>query len=98
MLLDNRSPAIKAICAPTAMVGTISKVSPRFSTSAPLKNRLSSRFGFPSSAFDRGYAAGEKGDDQTAIADYSEAIRLVPDYADAFRGRGLLYDALVKKS
>jgi hypothetical protein len=57
-----------------------------------------SRFGFPSSASDRGHAAGEKGDDQTAIADHSEAIRLVPDYADAYRGRGLLYDALVKKS
>jgi serine/threonine protein kinase/Flp pilus assembly protein TadD len=45
-------------------------------------------------AFDRGNAAVGKGDDQEAIAQYSEAIRLKPDYAFAFNNRGNVYSNL----
>jgi lipoprotein NlpI len=33
-----------------------------------------------------------KGDHDRAIADYNEAIRVKPDYADAFNNRGVTYD------
>ena len=42
-------------------------------------------------ALDRGKGAAAKGDYQTAIADYSEAIRLKPDDPDAFKDRGNAY-------
>jgi len=42
-------------------------------------------------AYDRGLAAAEKGEYQTAIANYSEAIRLKPDFADALNKRGIAY-------
>jgi serine/threonine protein kinase len=45
-------------------------------------------------AFDRGYAAAEKGDYQTAINEYSEAIRLKRDFAFAFNNRGNAYNDL----
>jgi serine/threonine protein kinase/Tfp pilus assembly protein PilF len=45
-------------------------------------------------AFDRGLVAEEKGDHQQAIADYSEAIRLKPDYPEAFNNRGVAYYSL----
>ncbi len=38
-------------------------------------------------------ANGKKGSHDKAIADYSEAIRLKPDLADAYAGRGEAYDA-----
>jgi tetratricopeptide (TPR) repeat protein len=47
-----------------------------------------------SAAYDRGLVAAEKGDYQTAIADYSEAIRLKPNFAEALVNRGLNYDEL----
>jgi tetratricopeptide (TPR) repeat protein len=45
-------------------------------------------------AFDRGDAARDKSDYQAAIADYSEAIRLKPDYTNSFNNRGDAYCAL----
>jgi tetratricopeptide (TPR) repeat protein len=42
-------------------------------------------------AFSRGYAAEEKGDHQQAITEYTEAIRLKPDYPEAFNNRGFVY-------
>jgi tetratricopeptide (TPR) repeat protein len=48
-----------------------------------------------SAAFDRGNTAlAIKGDYQQAIADYSEAIRLKPDYPTAFNNRGNAYKNL----
>jgi tetratricopeptide (TPR) repeat protein len=47
-----------------------------------------------SAAFNRGNAAVGKGDNQEAITQYSEAIRLKPDYADAFNNRGNVYSDL----
>jgi len=38
----------------------------------------------------RGNAYAEKGDTDRAIADYSEAIRLKPDFARAFCSRGIV--------
>jgi cytochrome c-type biogenesis protein CcmH/NrfG len=39
----------------------------------------------------RGAAYASRGDNDLAIADYSEAIRLDPQYADAFYRRGVIY-------
>jgi len=44
-------------------------------------------------AFQKGSDASLKQDYQTAITAYTEAIRLKPDYAEAFDGRGDVYDA-----
>jgi tetratricopeptide (TPR) repeat protein len=44
--------------------------------------------------YNRGNAYGKKGDDDSAIADYSRAIQLRPDYAKAFHNRG---DAYMRK-
>jgi tetratricopeptide (TPR) repeat protein len=44
-------------------------------------------------AFEQGYAAHRKGNFSAAIADYSEAIRLDPNYARAYSNRGLAYQA-----
>jgi tetratricopeptide (TPR) repeat protein len=43
-------------------------------------------------AFNRGYAAYANREDEYSISDYTEAIRLKPDYADAYNNRGLVYD------
>ena len=40
----------------------------------------------------RGLAYYDKGDDDRAIADYNEAIRLDPNFAYAYSSRGLAYD------
>jgi tetratricopeptide (TPR) repeat protein len=40
----------------------------------------------------RGLAYYDKGDDDRAIAEYNEAIRLDPKYAQAYSSRGLAYD------
>jgi tetratricopeptide (TPR) repeat protein len=45
-------------------------------------------------AFNRANVAVGKGDNQQAIADYSEAIRLKPDYAIAFNNRANVYASL----
>jgi tetratricopeptide (TPR) repeat protein len=47
-----------------------------------------------SAAFDRGLGAEGVDDYQTAIADYSEAIRLKPDFELAYSGRAYCYNAL----
>jgi serine/threonine protein kinase/regulator of sirC expression with transglutaminase-like and TPR domain len=47
-----------------------------------------------SAAFNRGNAAVGTGDNQQAVADYSEAIRLKPDHAFAFNNRGNVYSDL----
>jgi tetratricopeptide (TPR) repeat protein len=41
--------------------------------------------------YNRGNTYRNKGDDDRAITDYNEAIRLKPDYAYAFGNRGLAY-------
>ena len=41
--------------------------------------------------YSRGISYGELGQYQTAINDYTEAIQLDPDYADAYVKRGLSY-------
>ena len=43
---------------------------------------------------DRGNAYDEKGDFEKAIADYSESIRLRPDYATAYYNRANSHNAL----
>ena len=42
----------------------------------------------PSAYYNRGFAYEEKGEHDQAIADYTEAIRLKPDYAEAYYNRG----------
>jgi tetratricopeptide (TPR) repeat protein len=42
----------------------------------------------------RGNTRADLGDKHGAIADYNEAIRLKPDYADAYNNRGLAYSNL----
>ena len=41
--------------------------------------------------YNRGTAYRDKGDTDRAIADYTEAIRLDPKYADAYYNRGIAY-------
>jgi tetratricopeptide (TPR) repeat protein len=41
--------------------------------------------------FDRGLAYYNKGDYERTIADYTEAIRLDPNYASAYYNRGIAY-------
>ena len=43
-------------------------------------------------AFTSGYASYAKMEYQKSISEYTEAIRLKPDYADAYNNRGLAYD------
>src|SRR5580700_8435230 len=40
----------------------------------------------------RGWAYINKGDYESAIADYDQAIRLKPDYPEAYNGRGIAHD------
>ena len=42
-------------------------------------------------AFESGVAASQKGDPDAAIADFTEAIRFNPKFADAYYGRGTVY-------
>ena len=42
--------------------------------------------------YSRGLAYYDKGDDDRAIAEYNEAIRLDPKFAQAYSSRGLAYD------
>ncbi len=42
--------------------------------------------------YNRGVAYGRKGLYDEAIRDYGEAVRLVPEYAEAFNNRGVAYD------
>src|SRR5438270_205848 len=44
-------------------------------------------------AYDRGLSHAEKGEQDKAIADFTETIRLEPKYADAYYNRGLSYVA-----
>jgi serine/threonine protein kinase len=44
--------------------------------------------------FDQGFAKKEAGNNQGAIDDYSQAIALKPDYAEAYHNRGLSRSAL----
>lgn len=44
--------------------------------------------------FEKGYVLAENGDYQTAIANYTEAIRLNPDYALAYNNRGFAHHNL----
>jgi serine/threonine protein kinase/tetratricopeptide (TPR) repeat protein len=45
-------------------------------------------------SFDRGRAEDEKKDFQAAVTDYTEAIRLKPDYAEAYNNRGSAFNRL----
>jgi lipoprotein NlpI len=56
-----------------------------------IQNRRTSRQSRATSYHNRGLAYAAKGDHDRAIADYSEAIRLVPKDADAHFDRGLAY-------
>jgi tetratricopeptide (TPR) repeat protein len=47
----------------------------------------------PKYAFSRGFAYGAKGDNDRAIVEYSEAIRLDPKYPIAYNNRGAAYSA-----
>jgi len=47
----------------------------------------------PKYAFSRGFAYGAKGDNEHAIAEYSEAIRFDPKYPIAYNNRGVAYSA-----
>ena len=48
--------------------------------------------GYGSEAYiNRGNAYGQKGASEKAIADFTEAIRLNPNYAAAYNNRGLAY-------
>jgi tetratricopeptide (TPR) repeat protein len=42
-------------------------------------------------AFDRGLAAADRGDEQEAIRQYTQAIKLNPNYASVYYNRGIAY-------
>ena len=44
------------------------------------------------SYYDRGTAYAEEGKSELAIADFTQAIQLNPDYANAYYSRGRVYD------
>jgi tetratricopeptide (TPR) repeat protein len=62
--------------------------------STPTATTTPSNDSLTSAAFDRGNQAYHAGDYQQAITDYTEAIRLKPDYAEAFNNRGNSYSEL----
>ena len=81
--LENASPLPSSTPAPTESPTPMATPTP-----SPSNDELAR------AAFDRGYAAEDKGDHQTAIVEYTDAIRLKPDYPDAFNNRGLAYKNL----
>jgi tetratricopeptide (TPR) repeat protein len=52
---------------------------------------LSQRQENPLVYFKRGYAYYKAGQDQEAIADYTKALALIPEYAEAYAWRGVSY-------
>jgi serine/threonine protein kinase/tetratricopeptide (TPR) repeat protein len=73
-----------AIATPTPVVGPTVSPSPSVVTNGQLAK----------TAFDRAYAEAEKNDYQSAIRDYTEAIRLDPDDSSAHNNRGNAYREL----
>jgi serine/threonine protein kinase/Flp pilus assembly protein TadD len=91
--IEKGSPEPTASQTPTPAPSPEPSVSPTATatpTPAPSNDELAR------AAFERGYAAAGKGDLQTAIDEYSEAIRLTPGEAAAFNNRGIAYAALTQ--
>ena len=49
-------------------------------------------------AYNRGGVYGKKGDRDKEIVEYTEAIRLKPDFAEAYYNRGVAYEGKGDKS
>jgi Flp pilus assembly protein TadD len=76
-------PSVSPTPAIAAATRPIASATPTIASATPAKTY-----------FDQGHKEAENGDFQKAIPDYTEAIRLAPDYAIAYLNRAMAYNKL----
>jgi tetratricopeptide (TPR) repeat protein len=91
--IDNRETAVTATPEPSNAPPITEAQASTTPTATPEPTRSNDEL-LAQAAVNRGNSAAKTGDYEFAVADYTEAIRLKPDYSDAFSNRGTAYEGL----